>query len=66
MATTELTPAPGEITALLGRGAEFRGKLVFDGRARLDGRFVGEVISEGMLVIASPTSSTRRACPRAR
>lgn len=51
MPSKDLTPAPGEIAALLGRGTEFRGKLVFEGRVRIDGRLVGEVHGDGMLVV---------------
>ncbi|MBX3246403.1 MAG: polymer-forming cytoskeletal protein [Myxococcales bacterium] len=51
MPSKDLTPAPGEITALLGRGTEFRGKLVFEGRVRVDGRLIGEVHGDGMLVV---------------
>ncbi len=40
-----------EITALLGRGTRFEGKLTFDGRMRIDGTFVGEIRSDGVLVI---------------
>jgi cytoskeletal protein CcmA (bactofilin family) len=40
-----------ELTALLGRGTRFEGKLTFDGRVRIDGAFVGEVRSPGVLVI---------------
>jgi cytoskeletal protein CcmA (bactofilin family) len=40
-----------ELTALLGRGTRFEGKLHFDGRVRIDGNFVGEVRSDGVLVI---------------
>src|SRR3954466_8950434 len=41
----------GEITTLLGRGAQFEGKLTFDGTVRIDGRFKGEVFSDDVLVI---------------
>jgi len=41
----------GEITTLLGRGAQFEGKLTFDGTVRIDGRFKGEVFSDDTLVI---------------
>ncbi len=35
-------PLPAtEITALLGRGTQFEGKLHFEGRVRLDGVFKG-------------------------
>jgi cytoskeletal protein CcmA (bactofilin family) len=36
---------------VLGAGAEFEGKLVFKGAVRIDGRFKGEVVTEGMLII---------------
>jgi cytoskeletal protein CcmA (bactofilin family) len=42
---------PTEITALLGRGTEFDGKLQFEGRVRIDGVFRGEIQSEDTLVI---------------
>ncbi len=42
---------PTEITALLGRGTEFEGKLTFFGRVRIDGRFVGDIRGEDVLVI---------------
>src|ERR1700689_4093610 len=40
-----------EITALLGRGTRFEGKLFFEGRVRIDGQFKGEIKSEDTLVI---------------
>ncbi len=40
-----------EITALLGRGTEFEGKLHFEGRVRIDGIFRGEIRSDDTLVI---------------
>lgn len=40
-----------EITALLGRGTHFEGKLHFEGRVRIDGMFKGEIRSEDTLVI---------------
>lgn len=42
---------PTEITALLGRGTEFEGKLTFFGRVRIDGTFVGDIRGEDVLVI---------------
>lgn len=42
---------PTEITALLGRGTAFEGKLQFDGRVRLDGHFKGEIRGDDVLVI---------------
>ena len=41
----------GELQALLGTGAEFEGKLVFQGRVRLDGRFKGEIRSDDVLIL---------------
>lgn len=40
-----------ELVALLGADAEFEGKLVFEGRVRIDGKFRGDIVSEGTLVI---------------
>ncbi len=40
-----------EITALLGRGTRFEGKLHFEGRVRIDGYFKGEIRSDDTLVI---------------
>ena len=39
------------IHALLGAGTRYEGKLFFEGRARIDGDFEGEVLSEGLLII---------------
>ncbi len=47
-------PAPlpaTEITALLGRGTHFEGKLHFEGRVRIDGSFRGHIQSPDTLVI---------------
>src|SRR4051812_43142404 len=40
-----------EITALLGRGTRFEGKLYFEGKVRIDGFFSGEIKSDDTLVI---------------
>lgn len=40
-----------EITALLGRGTRFEGKLAFEGCVRIDGWFKGDIRSEDTLVI---------------
>jgi cytoskeletal protein CcmA (bactofilin family) len=40
-----------EITALLGRGTYFEGKLHFDGRLRIDGAFRGQISGSEVLVI---------------
>jgi cytoskeletal protein CcmA (bactofilin family) len=41
----------GEINTLLGRGAEFEGKLTFEGTVRIDGKLKGEVFSDDVLVV---------------
>ena len=46
----EALPAT-EITALLGRGTRFEGKLYFEGRVRVDGVFKGEIKSDDTLII---------------
>lgn len=43
--------APNELTALLGRGTRFEGKLHFEGAVRIDGAFKGEIRSDDVLVI---------------
>jgi cytoskeletal protein CcmA (bactofilin family) len=40
-----------EITALLGRGTSFEGKLHFEGRVRIDGKFQGEIRSDDVLIV---------------
>jgi cytoskeletal protein CcmA (bactofilin family) len=40
-----------EITALLGHGTEFEGKLHFAGRLRIDGHFKGQIQSPDILVV---------------
>jgi len=40
-----------EITALLGRGTHFEGKLEFDGRVRIDGSFRGQIRTSGVLIL---------------
>ncbi|MFZ3071941.1 MAG: polymer-forming cytoskeletal protein [Thermodesulfobacteriota bacterium] len=41
----------GEIIGFIGKGVQAEGKLIFDGTVRIDGRFKGEVESNGTLVI---------------
>lgn len=40
-----------EVRAFLGKGAEFIGKLIFNGDVRIDGDFQGEVHGQGSLVV---------------
>lgn len=45
----ELTQS--EITAFLGQGSSFQGRLVFEGTVRIDGEFIGDVFSRDTLII---------------
>ncbi len=40
-----------ELNALLGRGTRYHGKLYFEGRVRIEGRFEGEIRGDDVLVI---------------
>ena len=40
-----------EVRAFLGKGAEFTGKLMFNGAVRIDGDFKGSIFGNGTLVI---------------
>jgi len=39
------------VHTIIGKEASFNGKLTFDGTLRIDGRFTGEVFSQGKLII---------------
>ena len=41
----------GQVTALLDRGANFEGKLTFEGTVRIGGAFRGEIFTRDTLVI---------------
>ena len=45
------TPRQPELNALLGKGSQFEGKLIFEGTVRIDGKFSGEIISSDQLII---------------
>ncbi len=45
------TNVSGPISGLLEKGCEFEGKLTFEGTVRINGKFNGEVFSEGTLII---------------
>jgi len=36
---------------LLDQGAQFEGKLTFDGTVQINGKFIGEIFSDGTLII---------------
>ena len=40
-----------EINAFLGKDTEFEGKLTFTGAVRIDGRFKGEIFTQGTLIV---------------
>jgi cytoskeletal protein CcmA (bactofilin family) len=40
-----------EVRAFLGKGAEFTGKLMFNGSVRIDGDFKGNIFGSGTLVV---------------
>ena len=40
-----------DINAFLGSNTEFEGKLSFTGTVRIDGRFKGEICTEGTLIV---------------
>jgi cytoskeletal protein CcmA (bactofilin family) len=54
---TSALPAT-ELTALLGRGTHFEGKLNFSGRVRVDGGFTGEIRSDDTLIIGDGAEVT--------
>jgi cytoskeletal protein CcmA (bactofilin family) len=41
----------GEVEAFLGRNTSFEGKMGFEGMARLDGKFDGEIFSGDILIV---------------
>ncbi len=43
--------AANELNAFLGRGCIYEGKLTFEGRVRIDGKFTGEIFSNDTLEI---------------
>lgn len=47
---SSLVPS-NELTALLGRGTRFEGKLHFEGRLRIDGSFSGQILCDDTLII---------------
>ncbi len=50
--TMPTPPRPqGDLNALLGKGSQFEGKLLFEGTVRIDGKFSGEIVSTDTLII---------------
>jgi cytoskeletal protein CcmA (bactofilin family) len=46
----------GEVEAFLGKNSSYEGKMGFEGMARLDGKFDGEIFSGDMLIIGETAS----------
>ena len=46
----------GPISGLLEKGCEFEGKLTFEGTVRINGKFSGEIFSDGTLVVGEGAS----------
>jgi cytoskeletal protein CcmA (bactofilin family) len=44
-------PVQSEITAIIGRGADFEGRLIFEGIVRIDGNFKGEIFTRDTLIL---------------
>ena len=40
-----------QIATILGEGSEFEGKLVFEGTVQVEGKFIGQVQSQGTFII---------------
>ena len=40
-----------QVSAILGKGARFEGRLVFEGTVRIDGHFKGDIFSRDTLII---------------
>ena len=49
--TAASRPPGGDLNALLGKGSQFEGKLLFEGTVRIDGKFSGEIISTDTLIV---------------
>jgi cytoskeletal protein CcmA (bactofilin family) len=46
----------GEVEAFLGKNSSYEGKMGFEGMARVDGKFDGEIFSGDMLIIGETAS----------
>lgn len=45
------TGGGGPISGILEKGCEFEGKMTFEGTVRINGKFSGEIFSEGTLIV---------------
>ena len=55
---SKLWRSKSEISAFIGLGTEFEGKLTFEGVIRMDGRFSGEIQSGGTLIVGETAHLT--------
>jgi cytoskeletal protein CcmA (bactofilin family) len=51
-----------EINAFLGSNTEFEGRLAFTGTVRIDGRFKGEIFTEGTLIVGEKAHIESNVC----
>ncbi len=49
--TREGAVGSGPISGLLEKGCEFEGKLTFEGTVRINGKFSGDIFSDGVLIV---------------
>ena len=49
----DLSPVSHEITVVLQQGCSLEGRLQFEGTARIDGKFKGEIFTPDILIIGS-------------
>ncbi|WP_207264207.1 polymer-forming cytoskeletal protein [Desulfovibrio sp. Huiquan2017] len=54
--SSKKTKENSELNAFLGVGTEYKGKLDFVGTVRIDGRFEGEITTEGVLILGRKAS----------
>jgi cytoskeletal protein CcmA (bactofilin family) len=53
-ANSKTSPASEENTSFLGERTVFEGKMSFKGKLRLDGKFDGEILESGTLIVGEP------------
>ena len=51
MSNSSGTVSQGEISAFLGQGTSFNGRLLFEGTVRIDGTFVGDIYTRDTLIV---------------
>jgi cytoskeletal protein CcmA (bactofilin family) len=51
VAASSITEGPGDISAFVGKGVEFKGTISYSGTVRIDGYLDGEIHTDGVLLI---------------